>query len=304
MKTPDQGKLKTVEYCTPPDRNLRAPAVPMGALSCDCHAHICGPESSFAYSDDRIYTPPDALLPDYLKQLEILGIERSVFVQPSIYGADNTVLLGAMRQMNTAGIACRGIAVLQDRVTDTDLEDLHQAGVRGLRFNLVDVADTSSNASLQQILPLCKRIARLGWHSEFLLHTDDYPDFEACFEAFPTDIVLGHTGYLRLGQTGDNPGFKGMLQLAAAGKCWVKLTAPYRISASGELPFAEAGEFARAVVEAAPERAVWGSDWPHVNISTPMPNDADLCDLFLDWVPDAQTRRQILVDNPAILYEF
>jgi len=304
MKMPDQTEMPRVEYCAPPDRNLRAPAVPMGALSCDCHAHICGPESRYAYSDDRIYTPPDALLPDYLKQLEILGVARSVLVQPSIYGSDNTVMLGAMREMSSAGIACRGVAVVEDSVTDTDLDDLHQAGVRGLRFNLVDVVDTAGNASLQQILPLCKRIARLGWHTEFLLHADDYPGFEVCFEKFPTDIVLGHTGYLRLGQSADNAGFQGMLRLAAAGKCWVKLTAPYRISASGELPFAEAGEYARAVVDAAPARVVWGSDWPHVKISTPMPNDADLCNLFFDWVPDAQTRQQILVDNPASLYEF
>ncbi len=304
MKMPDQTEMPGVEYCAPPDRNLRAPSVSMGTLSCDCHAHICGPESRYAYADDRIYTPPDALLPDYLEQLEILGLERCVLVQPSIYGSDNTVMLGALREMNTTGIACRGIAVLQDSVTDTEIDHLHQAGVRGLRFNLVDVADTSGNAMLQQILPLCERIARLGWHSEFLLHADDYPDFEACFEAFPTDIVLGHSGYLRHGQTVDNAGFQGMLRLAATGKCWVKLTAPYRISASGELPFAEAGEFARALVDAAPERVVWGSDWPHVKITTPMPNDADLCDLLFDWVADAQSRRQILVDNPTMLYDF
>ena len=124
MTTPDQIKTQGAEHCTPPDRNLRAPAVLMGALSCDCHAHICGPESSYAYSDDRIYTPPDALLPDYLKQLEILGIERSVLVQPSIYGSDNTVLLKAMREMGSAGIACRGIAVVEDSVSDGELDDL------------------------------------------------------------------------------------------------------------------------------------------------------------------------------------
>ncbi len=304
MKITNQTENPRIKYCAPPSRELRAPALPMCALTCDCHAHICGPESRYAYSEDRIYTPHDALLHDYLKQLKVLGVERSVLVQPSIYGSDNTVMLRAMREMSSAGIACRGVAVVEDNVSDTDLDDLHQAGVRGLRFNLVDVADTSDNASLQQILPLCERIARLGWHTEFLLHVDDYPNFEACFDSFPTDIIIGHTGYLRLGHTLDNAGFQGMLKLAAAGKCWVKLTAPYRISASGDLPFAEAGEFARAVVDVAPSRVVWGSDWPHVKISTPMPNDADLCDLFFDWVPDAQTQRQILVDNPAILYEF
>jgi len=304
MKTTDQAEKQAAKYCAPPDRDLRVPAVPMGALSCDCHAHICGPESRYAYSDDRIYTPPDALLPDYLKLLGIVGVARSVLVQPSIYGSDNSVMLEAMREMNNAGIACRGVAVVEDSVSDTDLDDLHHAGVRGLRFNLVDVADTSNTASLQHILPLCERITRLGWHTEFLLHVDDYPDFEASFEEFPTDIVIGHTGYLRLGQSADNAGFLGMLRLAAVGKCWVKLTAPYRVSASGELPFAEAGEYARAVVATAPERVVWGSDWPHVKISTPMPNDADLCNLFFDWVPDAKTRRQILVDNPTSLYGF
>jgi predicted TIM-barrel fold metal-dependent hydrolase len=292
-----------VVYCAPPDRELHAPATPMGALSCDTHAHICGPESEYAYAAERIYTPPDALLPDYLALLATLGVERAVLVQPSVYGTDNRVMLAALREMAAAGLACRGVAVVGGSVTAAELDDMHAAGIRGLRFNLVDVADPDGNAPLEAIRALAERVAPRGWHTEFLIHADDYPDFEHVFAGFPTPIVVGHMGYLRPGRNADDAGFQGMLRLAAAGGCWIKLTAPYRISA-GDLPYEEAADFARAVVAAAPGRAIWGTDWPHVMVTKKMPNDADLCDLFHGWVPDPETRRRILVDNPAALYDF
>jgi predicted TIM-barrel fold metal-dependent hydrolase len=298
---PEQGH--GAAYCAPPDPELRAPAIPLGPLSCDTHAHICGPESDHAYAGDRIYTPPDALLPDYLKLLETLGVERAVLVQPSVYGTDNSVMLSAMRNMTAAGMQCRGVAVVDETVTEAKLDDMHEAGVRGLRFNLVDLADPGKGTPLERIRSLCERVAPRGWHAEFLIHVDDYPEFDTIFEDFPTGIVVGHMGYLRLGQTVASDGFAAMLRMAAAGRCWIKLTAPYRISA-GDLPYPEAGDFARAVVAAAPDRVIWGTDWPHVIVSKPMPNDADLCDLFFQWVADPQTRRRILVDNPATLYDF
>jgi predicted TIM-barrel fold metal-dependent hydrolase len=303
MSNSEQEERSGAAYCAPPDPELRAPAVPMGPLSCDSHAHICGPESEYAYADERIYTPPDASPSDYLNLLKSLGVERSVLVQPSVYGTDNTVMLSAMREMTSAGMQCRGVAVVDETVTARELDDMHEAGVRGLRFNLVDVADPGRGPPLAAIRALCERVAGRGWHAEFLIHVDDYPDFEARFSDFPTDIVIGHMGYLRPGLDVSSDGFAGMLRLAASGRCWVKLTAPYRISA-GDLPYPEAGEFARAVVAAAPGRVVWGTDWPHVMVSKPMPNDADLCDLFFRWVPDAEARRRILVDNPAELYDF
>ena len=274
-----------------------------GPMSCDSHAHICGPESGYAYADNRIYTPPDALLSDYLNLLGTLGVERSVLVQPSVYGTDNTVMLSAMREMTSAGKQCRGVAVVDETVTEHELDEMHETGVRGLRFNLVDVASPGNGASLESIRTLCKKIAPRGWHAEFLIHVDDYPDFDIIFGDFPTDIVVGHMGYLRLGRDITCDGFGGMLRLAEAGRCWVKITAPYRIS-SGDLPYPEAGEFARAIVEAAPKRVIWGTDWPHVMVAKPMPNDADLCDLFYQWIPDSEARRRILVDNPAELYDF
>ena len=212
-------------------------------------------------------------------------------------------MLSAMREMTLAGMQCRGVAVVDETVTEAELDDMHEVGVRGLRFNLVDVADPGKGAPLESIRSLCERISFRGWHAEFLIHVDDYPDFDARFEDFPTEIVVGHMGYLRLGRDMACDGFAAMLRLAEAGRCWIKLTAPYRIS-PGDLPYKEAGEFARAVVEAAPGRVVWGTDWPHVMVTKPMPNDADLCDLFFQWVSDPEARRRILADNPAELYGF
>ncbi|MDH3231024.1 MAG: amidohydrolase family protein [Alphaproteobacteria bacterium] len=303
MSKSGQEHGSAAPYCAPPDPELRAPAVPMGPLSCDCHAHICGPVAAYAYADERIYTPPDALPPAYLELRQTLGVARAVLVQPSVYGTDNTVMLEALREMAAAGLQCRGVAVVDATVTEAELEAMHEAGVRGLRFNLVDLADPGKGPPLEAIRASCERIAPRGWHAEFLIHVDDYPDFDARFGDFPTDIVIGHMGYLRPGQDATSDGFAGMLRLAASGRCWVKLTAPYRISA-GDLPYAEAGAFARAVVAAAPGRVVWGTDWPHVMVSKPMPNDADLCDLLFQWVPNPAARRRILVDNPAALYDF
>lgn len=303
MSDSEQKRSSAAAYCAPPDPVLRAPAVPWGPKSCDSHAHICGPESEYAYANDRIYTPPDALLSDYLSLLETLGVERAVLVQPSVYGTDNTVMLSAMREMTAAGMPCRGVAVADETVTEPELDEMHETGVRGLRFNLVDVATPGKGASLDSIRALCERIAPRGWHAEFLIHADDYPDFDTRFGDFPTEIAVGHMGYLRPGRDSTNDGFGGMLRLAEAGRCWVKLTGPYRIS-PGDLPYPEAGEFARAIVEAAPKRVLWGTDWPHVMVTKPMPNDADLCDLLVQWIPDPATRRRILVDNPAELYGF
>ena len=150
---------------------------------------------------------------------------------------------------------------------------------------------------------LAGRIAALGWHTEFLVHVDDYPDFDTMFAGFPTHIVLGHLGYMRPDKDRDDPGFRALLRLMERGRCWVKLTGPYRIS-SGDLPYPGVTDIARALIDCNPDRIVWGSDWPHVMVTKPMPNDGDLCDLLADWIPDEAARRKILVDNPARLYGF
>lgn len=286
--------------CAAPDPSPKAPGFALPPGACDSHAHICGPASRYLYSQERIYTPPDALLPDYLAMLATLGLERAVIVQPSVYGSDNSVTLAAIKE---ASIPCRGVAVIDETISDDDLAGLDRAGIKGIRLNLVDVADPTGDMPLDIARRLAERIAPLGWHVEFLVHVDDYPDFDEIFADFPADIVLGHLGYMRPGRDIATPGFQALLRLMGRGRCWVKLTGPYRIS-SGDLPYPGVKDTARALVDCAPDRIVWGSDWPHVMVKGPMPNDGDLCDLLADWIPDTDIRRKILVDNPAQLYGF
>ena len=262
--------------------------------------HICGPAATFDYSKERIYTPPDALLPDYLALCETLGIERVVFVQPSIYGTDNSAMLSAM---HSCQLPNRGVAVVAPDVTDQELDDLHSAGVRGLRFNLVDVADKKAELPMTPLLEMAERIKRLGWHLELLIHVDDYPNLDDMLGDLDVDIVVGHLGYFRPDRSVDDEGFRALLRLMHNGRCWTKLTGPYRIS-SGDLPYTGTSEFAQELVRTAPERVLWGSDWPHVMVKKAMPNDGALLDLLFDWVPDADLRHGILVSNPATLYEF
>ncbi len=287
--------------CAPPDFGPRAPRLKFPSRSCDTHAHILGPAARYAYSPARVYTPPDCLLPDYLTMLDTLGVERAVLVQPSVYGTDNSAMLDAM---NAAGGRLRGVAVVAEDVSGAKLRKLDAAGVRGVRVNIVDVKDRKPGTlPMDSLRPLARRIAPLGWHMEFLMHADEFPDLDRTFAGFPVDIVLGHLGYLNIGQTAGAPGFQALLRLMKSGKAWVKLTGPYRISRA-PLPYPDTVPFAKALVEANRERVIWGTDWPHVMLKGVMPNDGELADVLADWVPDAALREQVLVKNPAALYGF
>lgn len=286
--------------CAGPDPAPRQPKLRLPPLACDCHAHIAGPKSVYPYSPRRIYTPPDALLPAYLDMLGTLGVERAVLIQPSVYGTDNRAMLDAMAK---AGDRFRGVAVVDDAVTDAELGNMHAAGVRGVRINVVDVAEDKGVIPMAQLRRLAERIKPLGWHIEFLMHADEFPDLDAQFADFPVDIVLGHLGYMRTDKGMDAPGFQALLRLMRARRCWVKLTGPYRISVGG-MPYPDVTRYAHSLIAAAPDRVIWGTDWPHVMVKSAMPNDGALCDLLLDWVPDENIRRKVLVDNPAKLYDF
>lgn len=298
--SPNSPIPASAPLCAAPDPDPRPPAHALPAKACDCHAHICGPAAKFPYAPGRIYTPPDALPADYIALLETLGIERAVLVQPSVYGADNTVLLAALAQL---GEKARGVAVVTDEVNEAELERLHALGVRGVRFNLVDVTEPSATLPLDRARVLAERIRPLGWHMEFLVHVDDAPDLDAQFANFPVELVFGHLGYFRPGQSPDIPGFQALLRLMAGGRAWVKLTGPYRISALG-VPYSDTDPFARALFGAAPDRLVWGSDWPHVMVKGAMPNDGDLCDILRHWAGNDGMLRKVLIDNPQRLYGF
>src|SRR4051794_14408992 len=235
--------------------------------SCDCHAHVCGPESRYPYAANRLYTPHDALPSDYRRMLDSLGIERGVLVQPSIYAADNRALLDALAQ---DPVRLRGVAVVPWTISSKELESLHAAGVRGVRQNIVDLKDGKGVLPLKELKTLGRKIKPFGWHVEFLMHVDEFPHLDRQLADFPVDVVFGHLGYVPATKKTSEPGFQALLRLMQDGKAWVKLTAPYRLTMSA-LPYPETDVFARALVEEAPERLLWGTDWPHVFIKGAMP---------------------------------
>ncbi len=292
--------------CAPPDFNPRKPKITLPKFACDTHAHVLGPIAKFEYSPARVYTPPDCLLSEYQKMLATIGVERAVLVQPSVYGSDNSVMLEALRAAAKQGSAFRGVAVVDDNISDAELGGLNAAGVRGVRVNIVDVKDRKPGTlPMAELVALAKRIAKLGggWHMEFLMHCDEFPDMDRTFADFPVDIVLGHLGYMKTDKGLNDPGFQALLRLMKMGKAWVKFTGPYRISTQ-PLPHRDTNAYAHALIAANAQRVLWGSDWPHVMVKSAMPNDGDLCDLLSAWIPDAATREQVLVNNPAKLYGF
>lgn len=286
--------------CAPPDFLPRQPRLVLPTNACDCHAHILGPASQHRYATERVYAPPDCLLPDYRKMLDTLGIARAVLVQPSVYGSDNTVMLQALRE---GGSRFRGVAVVAADIGMEALHAMHALGVRGVRVNIVDVKQGKGVLPLELLRRLAQRIAPMGWHMEFLIHVHEFPQLDRDLADFPVDTVFGHLGYMPVERGPTDPGFQSLLRLLGIGRSWVKLTGPYRISASA-LPYAGVTEMAQALLQAAPERIVWGTDWPHVMLKGVMPNDGDLADLLSTWLPDEQQRQQVLVDNPARLYGF
>ena len=286
--------------CHPHDPHPVRPTVALPANSCDVHAHVCGPASRYPFFAERLYTPPDASVGEFAKMLDAIGFERGVLVQPSIYGTDNRAMLDALAREPTR---LRGVAVVPFEVSIAEIERLHAAGVRGVRCNIVDLKTGKGTLPLDGLRALARRIEPFHWHVEFLMHVDEFPELDRQLADFPVDVVFGHLGYVPTGKGLETKGFGALLRLMREGRAWVKLTAPYRLTSSA-MPYTDVDAFAQALVDAAPERLLWGSDWPHVYIRTGMPNDGELFNLFARWVPDAALRQRILVDHPARLYDF
>lgn len=292
--------MNDIPTCAPPDPRPRKPLLAMPAKACDTHVHIFGPAERYPYSPARGYTPPDAPLAALFDLHGVLGVERAVLTQPSVYGTDNRAILDAVAQHPKR---LRAVATVAEDVPERELQRLHASGVRGIRVNLVDKGGMPLS-SLAALHHLSARIRFLGWHVEFLVHVHEIADIAAELGRLPVDIVIGHLGYMPVSLGLDHPRYRAFLALVAEGRCWVKLTAPYRTSGEKTVPFADVEVFARALVSARPDRMLWGSDWPHPIAKTPMPNDGDLVDLFGAWIADPGLREQILVDNPARLYGF
>jgi predicted TIM-barrel fold metal-dependent hydrolase len=229
--------------------------------------------------------------------LETIGCERAVLVQPSVYGTDNSALLDALR---SGVFPLRGVAVVAQDASDRQLEDIHRAGVRGIRINL---ASATRGLALEQAPRLAERVKALGWHLQFFLDFKALPDAEHYLAKLPVDIVIDHFGRVRAADGLAAPPFMALLRLLRRENVWAKIMGPYFLSDRAPR-FPDVTAFARAVVAVAPERVVWGTDWPHPAARDLMPNDGTLADLLLEWIPDAGLRNKVLVDNPARLYGF
>lgn len=283
--------------CPGPDPHHRKPsfALPPGAT--DCHAHVFGERAQYGYADNRQYTPPPGLLlKDYLAMLDAIGFTRGVMVHTGVHGTNNQVILDAMAQ---TGGRLRAIALLREDVTDAELEALDRAGVRGFRANLVAKIGVQFDAAKK----LAARVAQLGWHAQFLLDIEDFPDFDRIAAEFPSEMVIDHMGRPDVAKGVNASGFQALIRALRSGRVWSKLSAPYRTSRA-PIPYDDITPFAHALVAAAPERLVFGTDWPHVMMEGEMPNTGTLVERLGVWVPDAAARARILVDNAARLYRF
>ena len=280
-----------------PDPNTRKPRYTLPPDACDAHCHVFGPAAKFPYDPTAAYHPPDAPFEALCKLHAILGIERAVIVHASCHGPDMRATLDAIAR---AGGHFRGTAIIDESCTDRDLERLHDGGIRGVRFNFVK--HLGGRPDLDFFHRTVDRVKALGWHLILHLDSSDIVEFEDVFRGLPLPIVIDHMARVNAADGLDQKPFRVLLDFMKNEHIWVKVCGAERVSAHGP-PFIDAVPFAQALIDIAPERILWGTDWPHPNVKY-MPNDGDLVDLIPLMAPDAAVQRKILVDNPARLYGF
>lgn len=281
----------------PPDPDTRTPKVKFPHGACDCHSHVFGPQTRYPFAPNAAYIAPDSPTEHYVRMLTTIGCERAVIVQPSVYGTDNTAMLDALR---SGLFQFRGVAVVRPDITDRELQSYHDAGVRGIRVNL---SSATPGMTLDQARQMIPRLKALGWHIQFFLDLKGMPDAEEKLGSLDITIVIDHFGRVNAAEGVQGAAFQRLLRLVRKPNCWAKLIGPYFLS-SQRPDFPDVAPLAQAVVAAAPDRVVWGTDWPHPSPHGAMPNDGDLADMLGVWVPDEAQRKRVLVDNPARLYGF
>ncbi|MDB5656848.1 MAG: amidohydrolase 2 [Tardiphaga sp.] len=267
--------------------------VPFGAV--DTHAHVIGLPPDYPFVEARSYTPPEAPASAYLSMLDHTGMTYGVLVQVSVHGTDNRLMLQTIRANRKR---LRGIAVIPLGRPDHELAELQQAGVVGLRLNVLYGGGVGLD-ELERYGALCRE---LGWHLQFLVDARELPAIAPKLAALPVPFVIDHMGHFPASEGVASEGFQALLSLVRDGG-WVKLSGAFRSTVEGA-PYRDTLPYARALIEAAPGRCVWGSDWPHVANWAAMPNVGELLDLLADWVPDEAARHRVLVDNPGLLYGF
>ncbi len=288
----------------------RPAAVAGFAGACDCHVHIIGPPDKYPMVATRAYTPPQASVAQ-LKALHArLGIQRTVLVQPSFYGTDNSCMLDALSEL---GPTARGIAVVAPAIGDAELKAMDAKGVKGIRINLESSGNRDANAAKALLTVMAKRLAPLGWHIQVYTVLPVIAQLTGTIVDLPVPVVFDHFGGAVAAEGATQRGFLALLDLVRTRKAYVKLSAPYRISKARG--YADVTPLAQSLIYAARGQMLWASDWPHTGPTPPGKKPTDIAPfqkiddpavmrLFNSWYPDAPTRKMILVDNPAKLYRF
>jgi predicted TIM-barrel fold metal-dependent hydrolase len=288
------------------DRSAVNFEIPPGA--CDCHTHVFGNGTDFAWWDKRAYTPPPASADELLTLQRDLRLSRVVIVHPSVYGADNSASLDGIRWL---GSRARGVAVIDAATTRGQLDEMAAGGIRGVRLNLETAGEFNPDNAKKQLETTARQIEGLGWHVQFFTRPSVIAALQGHFRQAPFPIVIDHFGNYPARDGTGQPHFDVLVDLVKSGTCYVKISGAYRVS---DLPpdYPDAAPLARALIAANADRVVWGTDWPHpghskppAEISPPIPvDDGALLNQLPVWAPDAAVRNKILVDNPARLYGF
>ncbi|WP_341315239.1 amidohydrolase family protein [Paraburkholderia sp. IMGN_8] len=282
--------------CQAPRTTISTPEHKASPGACDCHIHIAGPFERFPLSEGRAYTPPEAKLRQYEHVQEVLGVQRVVIVQPSFYGTDNRCTLDAVAHFGAQ--RSRAVVVIDPHIGDAELRQMHEAGVRGVRVNLV----TPGGPPVEHLTQLSQKIAPFGWHTQIYANGADLPDLMPILRRLPTDVVIDHMGQIPAAWGTAHPAVAALRALLDGGRAWLKLCG-YRCSNDG-YPFGDVDALATLFARVATERCMWGTDWPHPNLEGTMPDEGELLDALTRWAPSMQAQQRILVDNPVTLYGF
>jgi 2-pyrone-4,6-dicarboxylate lactonase len=274
------------------------PAAPLPPGTVDSHCHVFGPGRRFPYSAGRKYTPADAGREDLFRLRDFLGVEKNVIVQATCHGTDNSALVDALQ---AADGRARGVAAVDGDVSDDELRRLHEAGVRGVRFNFVRrLADPAPDGHYRAI---AERIAPFGWHAEAYFEAADLPAYRDLLTSLPVPVVIDHMGRPNVTKGVDGADFRAFLALLRENpRFWVKVTGPERLTVSGPPGYDDVVPFAAALVEQCPRRVLWGTDWPHPNLRSHMPDDGNLVDFAHRVAVTPRARRLLFTENPGRLY--
>ena len=291
----------TIRDCIPPDRHPRKPRITLPRGSVDTHVHVFEP--GYALSPARGHTPPHSTLADLKHLHATLGIDRVVFTQPSVYGTDNSAILSGSDSLNReTPNRARCVVAVDLGISDEALSELDVRGARGVRLNLDNKGGMP--IELKDIPSLEARIKPFGWHLEFLFPGKDILELMPVFKSLKTPLSIAHFAYQPAAAGIGAPGFKALLDLMRHQSTWMKISGANRVSRGDLPPYDDVKPMAHALIAAAPERIMWGTDWPHPNKYAVNPNDGDLVDALGDWVTDNAMMQKIMVDTPAAFYRF